>query len=333
MRSSIARSHDRRLPIARSHDRQITHSVRSPDHPIARSPDSVGSPILPLSLNALPVRRLYAAALLAAAAVALVAGAPAAQVPAAAAPYTVVSREGRRPLPVRVFNGQEMFALDDLVRLFDLSVREDALAGGLIITARTQTIVLSIGQGLASIGGRLISLPATPARDGRAWFVPVDFVPRALAPALGTPLDLRKPPRLVVVGDVRVPRVAGRIEPLDGVARLTLEVSPATPHTVVQDGARVVVKFDADGLDPALPASSVPDLIQAVRPGETPASLTVDLGPRFGSMRVSDLPGDRGSGRVVIDIIGQPTDGKPVPQAPAPTPDAPPLLDLSLIHI
>ncbi|MCA1558819.1 MAG: N-acetylmuramoyl-L-alanine amidase [Acidobacteria bacterium] len=263
------------------------------------------------------------------AAVAFVAGALAAQAPAPAAPYTVLSREGRRPLPVRVVNGQEMFALDDLARLFDLGVREDALAGGLIVTARNQTIVLSIGQGLASIGGRLISLPAAPARDGRAWFVPVDFVPRALSPALGTPLDLRKPPRLVVVGDVRVPRVAGRIERVEGAARLTLDVSPATPHTVAQDGPRVVVKFDADALDPALPTSSMPDLIQAVRPGESPASLTVDLGPRFGSMRVSDLPGDRGSGRVVIDIAGQTTEGTPAPQAPPPTPDAPPLLDLA----
>jgi hypothetical protein len=32
--------------------------------------------------------------------------------------------------------GQEMFALDDLARLFSLSVREDAAAGGLTITGR-----------------------------------------------------------------------------------------------------------------------------------------------------------------------------------------------------
>ena len=48
-------------------------------------------------------------------------------------PYTVLTRDGRRPLPVRLLNGQEMFALDDLARLFDLTVREDTLAGGLTI--------------------------------------------------------------------------------------------------------------------------------------------------------------------------------------------------------
>ena len=110
-----------------------------------------------------------------------------AQAPPSPAPYAVLSAEGRRALSARLINGQEMFALDDLARLFDLTVREDRLAGGLTVTARTQTIVLTPGQSLASVGGRLISLPAPPVRDGRTWFVPVDFVPRALAPALGTP--------------------------------------------------------------------------------------------------------------------------------------------------
>ena len=45
--------------------------------------------------------------------------------------------------PARTINGQEMFALDDLARLFNLTVREDAAAGGLTITGGTQTIVLS----------------------------------------------------------------------------------------------------------------------------------------------------------------------------------------------
>ena len=57
-----------------------------------------------------------------------------AQQPSAALPYTVVTREARRPLATRVIGGQEMFALDDLARLFNLTVREDAAAGGLTVT-------------------------------------------------------------------------------------------------------------------------------------------------------------------------------------------------------
>lgn len=253
----------------------------------------------------------------------------AAQAPASPAPYTVLSREGRRPLPARTFGGQEMFALDDLVRLFDLTYKEDAVAGGLTVTVRGRTIVLSSGQGLASVGGRVISLPAPPARDGRAWYVPVDFVSRALAPLLGAPLELRKPSRLILLGGFRMPRVAGRVEPLGSIARLTLDVAPATPHTVAHEGTRLIVKFDADALDATLPASTAPEFIQAVRPGDAPATIAVDLGPRFGSFRATDVPADRGAGRLVIDVLAPATEPQP-PQPPQPLPaDTPPLLDLA----
>lgn len=262
---------------------------------------------------------------------AIVSGAPAAQAPAAAPPYTVLSSEGRRPLATRLVSGQEMFALDDLARLFDLTIREDAAAGGLTVTVRNQIIVLSAGQSLASVGGRLISLPAAPVRDGRTWLVPVDFVPRALGPLLGTRLELRKPSRLLVLGDIRAPRVAGRIEPLGSLARLTLDVSPATAHTVSQDGPRLVVRFEADTLDAVLPPTTAPELIQGVHPGEGPATVTIDLGPRFASFRTSDLPGDRGAGRIVIDVLGPATAAAPQqgPVPPAQPQDVPPLIDLA----
>ena len=230
-----------------------------------------------------------------------------------------------------------MFALDDLTKLFELTVREDNLAGGLTVTARTQSIVLTPGQSLASVGGRLISLPAPPARDGRSWFVPVDFVPRALGPALGIPVELRKPSRLILVGGVRVPRVAGERR------------SPGRPRA---PDARCRAADAAHGRAGRLAAGdqvrgrcarrraaavSAPDLIQNSRIDG--ASLILDLGPRFGSFRTSDLPGDRGSGRIIVDVITLTTAAPPAPATAAPatppvTPPAapaspPPLLDLA----
>jgi N-acetylmuramoyl-L-alanine amidase len=256
-----------------------------------------------------------------------------AQAPTSSAPYTVLSREGRRPLATRTITGQEMVALDELTKLFDLTVREDTLAGGLTITTRTnQTIVLTPGQSLASVGGRLISLPAPPARDGRSWFVPVDFLSRALASSMGTSIEVRRPSRLIVVGDIRVPRVTGNIEVVGPLVRLTLEVAPPAPHSVAQDGSRLTVKFDADGLDATLPPSTTLDLIPAIHVGDGPATIVVELGPRFGSYRTSDLPGERGAGKVVIDVISLTTAPAPAPAAPTapgapPTPE-PPLPDL-----
>jgi len=253
-------------------------------------------------------------------------GLPAAQAPQTPAPYTVVSSEGRRPLASRVLNGQEMFAVDDLARLFNLSVKEDSIAGGLTITVRGQSILLSPNQEIASVAGRLISLPAPPAREGRAWFVPVDFVSRALAPVAGTPVELRKPSRLILLGEIRMPRVAGRIEPLGTLARLTFDVAPTTRYAVAQEGNRLLLRFEADALDASLPTTAVPDLIAGVRP-EGAAGVAIELGARFASFRTSDLPGDRGGVRIVIEVIAKTTDTAPVPPATPPA-EAPPLLDI-----
>ena len=265
---------------------------------------------------------------------AVMAIAPVAQQPAAPAPYTVLQREGRRPLAVRAIGGQEMFALDDLAKLFDLAVREDTLAGGLTISTKTQTIAVTPGQSLVSVGGRMVSLPMAPVREGRALFVPIDFVPRALAPALGIRLDLRRPSRLIVVGDLRVPRITGRIEPTGAGTRLTLDVAPATPHTVAQEGNRLIVRFESDALDAALPAPAATDLIAAIRAIE-PGTVSIDLGPRFASFRAADAPGERGAGRILIDLAPSTTDAPPAAPAPAPgapvpaAPEPPPLLDVT----
>jgi len=269
--------------------------------------------------------RTTSAAVLAVVLLALLRGLPAAQ-PASPAPYSVLSREERRPLASRVINGQEMFALDDLARLFGLGVREDTIAGGLTVTVRGQSILLSPAQELVSVAGRLVSLPAPPAKEGNAWFVPVDFVSRALAPVAGVRIELRKASRLILSGDIRVPRIGGRVEsqgpPL---ARLTLDVAPATAHSVTQDGNRLAIRFEADLLDVSLPATTAPDLIQNIRADGT--AIIVDLGPRFASFRTSDLPGDRGATRIVVEVIGQTTEA---PAAPAPAaPEAPPLLELA----
>ena len=254
-----------------------------------------------------------------------------------AAPYGVLSADGRRQLSVRLVAGQEMVALEDLATLFQLTVREDSLAGGITVSARGQSIVLTPGQSLASVQGQLVALPVAPVREGKTWLVPIDFVSRALARGLGTRIEVRKPSRLVLVGDIRVPRVSGTVDPQGTLARLTLDVAPPTPHTVAQEGTRVIVKFEADGLDPALPASPAPELIQAVRPGDGPASVAIDLGPRAGSFRASDAPPGRGPGRIVIDILAATTTPPVTPPTPTPAPVTPlpaptepaPILDIA----
>ena len=93
------------------------------------------------------------------------------------------------------------------------------------------------------------------------------------------------------------------------------------------------MRFDADALDAALPASPLPDLVQALRVAEPPIVVAVDLGPRFASFRAADAAGERGAGRIVIDVVAQTTEPTPATPPPAtatpPPPPEPSLLESS----
>ena len=246
--------------------------------------------------------------------------------------YTILSREGRRPLPYRAQNGQDMVALADVATTFGMTVREDVAAGGIVVTAPNgQTIVLTPGQPLASAGGRVVSLPAPPARDGRAWLVPIEFVGRAVGPVLGTRVDVRKGARLIVVGDLRVPQVSASIEGDGARARVRIDVTPSTPRSVTQEGRQLIVRFEADALDFRAPQAGGGGLVAAIRPSDAAQNLIVELGPRAGEVRTSTEP-RTGGDRVVIEIAAE---GTPLTPPPAETPveplpaEPPPLPDLT----
>ena len=93
---------------------------------------------------------------------------------------TVLSREGRKPLPVTTINNQEYVAVDDINATFGTTSREDRLAGGLTITARGQSIVLTADQNVVSVAGRLVSLPA-PRAAPRQSLVRAGGLPAARA--------------------------------------------------------------------------------------------------------------------------------------------------------
>lgn len=244
-------------------------------------------------------------------------------------PLRLMSPSGTRPLPTLVVNNVEYVALDELARVFPIVVREDAAARAITVTWRDgRTVALTADQSLASVGGRLVSLPTAPVRIGGKWFVPIDFLPRALALVATGRLELRKASRLVLAGDVRLPRVSIRHEVPGNEARITFEIAPPTPHTVVQEQGRLVVRFDADGLDAAVAPFTPQGYVQAIRPAETGAAIVVELGPRFASFRASDVPGTANAARLVLDVFGAIETPGPVTaqgQSPSAPVDLPPI--------
>ena len=99
-------------------------------------------------------------------------------------------------------------------------------ADGVTVSYKNQTVVLTPDQSLASMSGRLVSLPAPLTRQGRRWLVPVEFISRALALIYDARLDLRTGSRLLVVGDVRVPRITAQFDDTGGSLRLTFDITP-----------------------------------------------------------------------------------------------------------
>jgi hypothetical protein len=118
----------------------------------------------------------------------------------------------------------EMIALESLAGLFGLTFTEDRAVGGLVIGTRGQRIIAVPGQSFVQVAGRVVSLDGALRRDRLNWLVPIDFLPKALGPAVGQPIVLRRASRLVLVGDVRVPEVSGRMERTGAGARVVLTI-------------------------------------------------------------------------------------------------------------
>jgi N-acetylmuramoyl-L-alanine amidase len=251
----------------------------------------------------------------------LLASLPQAQGTAPATPLTLVARDARRPVPTTIVNGQELIALDDVASLFQATVGEDTLTGGLTITYRGRTIVVSRAQPMASVNGRVITLPAPAVRVGQRWYVPVELLPRALAPIYDQRIDLRRQARLLIVGDLRVPRVTARIDTPGPPTHATVELAPSVPVNITVENGRVLLHADADALD--LSALGMPGggLIEQIRAGDQPNTIVVTLAAGAGAARPTTTSDAAGT-RVAIDVpqAGAPAQDSTAARPPVPAP-------------
>lgn len=239
----------------------------------------------------------------------------------APAPLTLVSKDGRRALPTISSGGREMIALDDIASLFQVSVREDSLAGGFTITYRAKTIVASADRPTVSVDGVLVTLPSSITRSGRRWLVPIEFLPRALGPIYDQRITLRLAPRLLLVGDMRVPRVSARVESAGPPTRAAIVITPATPVAVVTEAGRVVLRVEADAVEPTFPLTAT-GLIDGVRIGDQPNVVVVALSRQAGAARTAIATADNAT-RVVMEVpVAESRPATPA-ESKAPTPTDP----------
>ena len=248
---------------------------------------------------------------------------PQAQGTPPAAPLTLLSRDGRRAVPTTMLSGQELIALDDVASLFQVTVGEDALAGGITVSYRGRTVVASLDQPMASVNGRIIALPSPVVRSGRRAFVSIEFLSRALAPIYDQPVELRRASRLLIVGELRVPRVTARIDTPGPPTRATVDITPAAPVTPVIDGGRVILRVEADALDVATTGTIGGGLIEQVRAGDQPNTIALVLAPAAGVARAAVATAD-GAARVTIEVPAAAPPAGDTSAVPAPTPPTTP---------
>ena len=234
----------------------------------------------------------------------------------------MLSAEGRRTIPITLLNGREFVALDELAPVFQLTVRQES--GAVTVSRQDQTVILTPDETLASVAGRLISLNAAPTRVSGRVMVPLDFISRALTPIYNARVDLRAATHVLILGDLRVPRVTIRYEPSGNQARLTIDATPRASSTVAEDADRLTVKFDADAIDVAIPSIQPQGVVRGLRTLD-PVTIAIDLGTRIAGHRASTET-LQNTTRLVVDLVAASTSAAPPATAPPPAPALPPAL-------
>jgi len=227
--------------------------------------------------------------------------------------YTIYYPDGRRTISVRSSGSTDIVALDQLTPVFGLTFTEDRVAGGLVIGTRGERIIAVPGQSFIQVGGRVVGLDGQLQRERNTWTAPIDFLSKALGPAIGQPVVLRKASRLILVGNVRVPQVGGKVEKTAAGARIVLNVQPMAPHKVTRDGNKLTVRFDATALDMMPITGFINDFASAAKIDGL--SVIFDLGTLAATFKAED---DREA--VTIELL------PPAPVAPPPPPPLPPTL-------
>ena len=202
---------------------------------------------------------------------------------------TIVTVEGQQSVPTVNIDGDEMLFLDTVAALFQVTVAENSSAGTLTVDTGTQNIILTENQQVASVGGLLISLDSAPRRTDGRWLIPLDFLVDALAPVYGQTLEFRRQSRLILIGEVLVPRLFVSYVSREQSDELELEIAPNAPYEITEADNRIILEFDADALE----VGQIPDMtggiISDIQMSNVPPSLFIELGPAYASYSISHV--------------------------------------------
>ncbi len=233
----------------------------------------------------------------------------------------------------------ELVAVDVVIQGLGVSLLSSPTGGAATLTYQKHEVGLYAKKSLASVDGDLRLLSAPVAYEDGHWLVPVDSLPRLLAPLLEKRVEWRAAARVLVVGSVSVPRITVGTYVSGDVTRVVLEATEKVPYRVQQESGRVTVAIPRDLLDVAgfQQQRLTGGIVESVAfVGGKENVFAVSLGRRFQTLKATE---QESPSRLVLEFQAQPQPaslppgappaagvraGAPAPRAPRPAPPAEP---------
>jgi N-acetylmuramoyl-L-alanine amidase len=213
-----------------------------------------------------------------------------------------------------------MVEVGALVEGLGVAITTDPRTSSTTLTRSGREVTLFDKKSLASVNGdlRLLS-SAAQAEQGR-WYVPLDSVARLLGPLLDLPVSWRPAQGVLVVGNVRLPRVTLRSQETADRVRILLEASETVPFRVTQGGTHVTVVVPVEAVDVSFTRERLAGGIvdSAEFRGGAENAFIFTLGPRFRQVKSVEATSPPG---VTLDFEALPLQQR----LPTPTPTPEPL--------
>jgi N-acetylmuramoyl-L-alanine amidase len=237
---------------------------------------------------------------------------------AAAKPLLVLDGAHRRELTSESRGDTEAVELGPLVQGLGVTVATDPVAGKATLACQGREVVLFHKKNLISINGDLRLLSGPLLLDSGRWYVPLESVSKLLGPLLNQTIVWRSAQRVLLIGDVRLPRVTLTSEIGADRARIVLHSTEKIPFQVKQGEGLIVVDMPAEALDVAFQSERLTGgIVEAIELRGGPANtVAILVGPRFRGVRAQEFDEPP---RMVLDIEAAPLATVPTPSA-APTP-------------
>jgi len=229
-----------------------------------------------------------------------------------------VDRDRREILPV-VRGEAELIPLPQLLSGMAVTSTPDPKAGSVTLSSEGREVTLYDKKSLISVQGDLRLLSSPAILDGGRWLVPLDSVPRILGPLLNKRAEWRAAQRVLLIGNVPIPRVSVSTFVSGETVRVVLEASERMPFKVDQQPGRVNVAISRDVVEvahrPERLTGSIVDLVQFV--GGRENVLAVTLGRRFQNLKATE---QEVPPRLVLEFQAAPLAAGDPTASPSPSP-------------